>query len=443
MTATLTDSVPSLKEQMKKLLDENDRIPVTIDGENVHVKADDAQRYRGNLTAAQEIKAHLDILTAQADLRGFLNTPEPPTRKSVATAADARVRNDPAPPLPRSLGEMFTASDEFKSMVQSGSLTMAQPWDVKGLDITGGTQPVERKDIYTALPGTMTNLGFGQTQRDPMVPREFRRARIRDLFPVARTNANLIEFFRVLGFGTGRLDLTSGASTVGERDGANFALKPKSNLKFEPAQAPVRTIAHWEAAHRFVLDDEPQLQATIDNEMLYGLRLSEDDQILNGTGTGNDLLGILNTPGIQTYAQASGPGTDTKQDALRRAATLAFLAYYEPTGVVLHPFAWEDIELAKATDGHYLSVNMNLAIGLDSRLWRMPVVDSPAIGENTALVGAFGTGVQLYDRMQANIRISEHHADFFIRNAIVILAEQRLAMATRRPESCVRVNFTP
>jgi HK97 family phage major capsid protein len=61
--------------------------------------------------------------------------------------------------------------------------------------------------------------------------------------------------------------------------------------------------------------------------------------------------------------------------------------------------------------------------------------------EGKALVGAFGTGAQLYDREQASIRISEQHADFFVRNAIVVLAEQRLALAVKRPEAFVSVDF--
>ena len=63
------------------------------------------------------------------------------------------------------------------------------------------------------------------------------------------------------------------------------------------------------------------------------------------------------------------------------------------------------------------------------------------IAEGTSLVGAFGTGAQLYDRETANIRISEQHEDFFVRNAIVILAEQRMALAVKRPEAFVEVTF--
>ena len=182
---------------------------------------------------------------------------------------------------------------------------------------------------------------------------------------------------------------------------------------------------------------------TINNELLYGLRLAEDHQILNGTGTSEDLLGILNTPGIQTYGKTanSGPASDGKQDTIRRAATRCILAYFDPTGVVTHPYDWEDIELTKSDDdGHYM-VTTNVTVGAESRLWRMTVVDSPAIAQGTALVGAFGLGAQLYDRMQANIRIAEQHADLFVRNAVAVLAEERLALAVKRPESFVKVTY--
>jgi HK97 family phage major capsid protein len=119
---------------------------------------------------------------------------------------------------------------------------------------------------------------------------------------------------------------------------------------------------------------------------------------------------------------------------------LSFLAYYEPTGIVLHPNDWEDIELTKDLQGQYL-VAVSVAMGGEPRVWRMPVIDTPAMTEGTALVGAFGSGAQLYDREQASIRISEQHSDFFIRNAIVVLAEQRLALAVKRPEAFVKVTF--
>jgi HK97 family phage major capsid protein len=62
--------------------------------------------------------------------------------------------------------------------------------------------------------------------------------------------------------------------------------------------------------------------------------------------------------------------------------------------------------------------------------------------ENNYLLGAFGLGAQVWDREDANIRVSEHHADYFIRNQIAILAEERLTQTIYRPEAFVKGTFT-
>lgn len=335
----------------------------------------------------------------------------------------------------KTVGQAFIESDVFKEMMEAGEFKTRRPFSVKG-DL-GAMMNLGTKDVYSDLPGGSPGR-FGTVQRDAMVQRPQRSRRVRDLFPVQNTTAAVIEYFRVTGF-------TNNASPVAERTGDNsgFQAKPQSGLTFTGEQASVRTIAHWEAAHRNALADEPQLRGLIENELLYGLRLVEDDQILNGTGTGQDLLGIRNVPGIQTYAWSAGattPVADNKADALRRAMTLALLAYYEPTGVVLHDGDWEDIELLKATDGQYLMA-VSIALGGEQRVWRAPVVTTPAMDEGFALVGAFGIGAQLYDREEGNIRIAEQHSTFFVENAIVVLAEERLALATKRPEAFVEVEF--
>jgi len=353
--------------------------------------------------------------------------------ESVAAAAAAGVASAPSHSV-KSIGDAFLQSAEFKAL-QNGraGANMPSPFQFGG----SLTTAYNVKDVYSALPSG-TPGSFGSIQRDPIVVPPMRTRRVRDLFPTRTTTAAVIEYFRMTGF-------TNNAATVAERNGAgtSFAAKPQSSFTFVGEQAPVRTIAHWEAAHRNVLADEPQLRSIIDNELMYGLRLQEDAQILSGDGTGENLTGVLQTAGIQEYAWSDGattPVADTKADAIRRAATLSFLAYYEPTGVVLHPNDWEDIELTKDTNGQYL-VAVSVALGGEPRIWRIPVVETPAMTEGTALVGAFGTGAQLYDREQANIRISEQHSDFFVRNAIVVLAEQRLALAVKRPEAFVKVDF--
>ena len=145
---------------------------------------------------------------------------------------------------------------------------------------------------------------------------------------------------------------------------------------------------------------------------------------MNGTGTGEDLTGILNTAASRPMWSSgeTTPVADTKADALRRAATLAYLAY-EPTGIIVHPSDWEDIELTKNTQGTYLLPCQLL--GAESRVWRIPVIDTPAIAAGTLV----GTGAQLYDREAATIRISS----WLLRAQRHRGAEERLALAVKRP----------
>lgn len=436
--ARLTELQTALRTKMSdnKAIADSFRVE---DG-TVVVSAQQKTAFDKNMSDIKEIKGLIEGLEAMNTVENWGS--QAPV-ESIAAAAAAGYSVKGLGYNNTSIGDLFLASPEFKSL-QNGKngANMPSPFQIQA-SLTSG---MRFKDVYTSLPtGNLArgaDADFGSVQRDPMVMSPQRVKRVRDLFPSRTTTAAVIEYFRMLGF-TAVGGGTNNAATVAERTGGNFGAKPQSSMVFEGHQAPVRTIAHWEAAHRNVLADEPQLRSIIDNELMYGLRLQEDAQILNGDGTGENLTGVLQTPGIQTYDWSAGavtPVPDTKADAIRRAATLAFLAYYEPSGVVLHPNDWEDIELTKDTNGQYL-IAVSVALGGEPRVWRMPVVETPAIPEGTALVGAFGTGAQLYDREQANIRISEQHADFFVRNAIVVLAEQRLALAVKRPESFVAVSF--
>ena len=401
-----------------------------IEDGTVVVSAEQKTAFDKNMADIREIKSLVESLESMRDADKWASEPQDSVAQASAYASQ-EIQQVVQSMGRKSIGEAFLASAEFKSLLQSGSANMPAPYK-------SSSEVYSQKDLYSALP-TGTPGSFGTIQRDAMVIPPMRTKRVRDLFPSRTTTAAIIEYFRMTGF-------TNNAAAVAERSGSAFGVKPQSSFTFVGEQAPVRTLAHWEAAHRNVLADEPQLRSIIDNELMYGLRLQEDAQILNGSGTGENLTGILNTSGIQTYNWSSGyysataGMTDTKADALRRAATLSFLAYYEPSGVVLHPNDWEDIELTKDGNGAYV-VAVSVAMGGEQKLWRIPVVDTPAMTEGTALIGAFGTGAQIYDRESASIRISEQHADFFVRNAIVILAEQRLALAVKRPESFVKVSF--
>ena len=434
-----TSRLGELQSALRTKMDDNKAIADSfkIEDEVVVVDQDQKSAFDKNMVDIKELQGLIKGIQDLDEINQWGATPAPP-EVEVESVAGTAFEQSFAPTQYKTLGQAFCESEEFKSLANGrNGANMPNPWQYEGSLTTKSAYEYSVKDVYNTLP-TGTPGQFGSIQRDPIVIPPQRTKRVRELFPTRTTNAAIVEYFRMTGF-------TNNAGPVGERsnDGTVFVEKPQSTFTFVGEQAPVRTLAHWEAAHRNVLADEPQLRSIIDNELMYGLRLQEDAQILNGAGTGDNLTGVLQTTGIQTYAWSAGatlPVKDTKADAIRRAATLSFLAYYEPTGVVMHPNDWEDIELTKDSNGQYL-VAISVALGGEPRVWRIPVVETPAIAEGTALVGAFGTGAQLYDREQANIRVSEQHSDFFVRNAIVILAEQRLALAVKRPEAFTKITF--
>lgn len=436
---TLTEFIKAKQAEMNEIA-----AAVKGDGspENpLAIEAGMKERFAALKAEKAEAQEALDVILEVEEGKRYLDLLDAPERtaEAVKSALTEWAGGAPSftPDETKTVGAAFIESDVFKEMVGAGEYKTRRPFAIKG-DL--GSMYLGKKDVYSDLPGGSPGR-FGSVQRDPMVLRPQRTRRVRDLFNVQNTTAAVIEYFRVTGF-------TNNASVVAERNAGNtgFQAKPQSNLEFTGEAAQTRTIAHWEAAHRNALADEPQLRGLIENELLYGLRLVEDDQILNGTGTGQDLLGIRNVPGIQSYAWSEGAtaaengAADNKADALRRAMTLALLAYYEPTGVVLHDSDWEDIELLKDANGQYL-LAISIAMGGEQRVWRAPVVTTPAMDEGFALVGAFGLGATLYDREEGNIRIAEQHSTFFVENAIVVLAEERLALATKRPEAFVEVEF--
>jgi HK97 family phage major capsid protein len=408
-----------LKGALKNVIAENDSIVMHVESNReegaaeVQAEVKHVEAFRSNLAKAREIRAEIEALEGLSEVKSWATG-------SVAPAQTSKVdfsSNDSR----KSIGQRFIDSDEFKAIGNGrNGYTMQAPF--------------QAKDVFTAMPSG-TPGDFGAVQREGIVDRAKRVSRVRDLFNVQQTNSNMIEYFRVSGF-------TNNAATVSERSGTPevFTSKPQSSMTVVGVQAPVRTIAHFEVAHRNVLEDEPTLRGIIDNELLYGLRLTEDDQILNGNGSGSNLTGIRNVSGVQTLNWSAGTVGDTRIDAIRRGITKSLLAYYEPTGIIMHPNDMEDIELTKDDENRHIMV-MSVSIGAEARLWRLPIVSTPAITEGKVLIGSFGVGATLYDRMEGTIRVAEQHSDFFVRNAVAVLAEERIALAVKRPESFVEVTL--
>jgi HK97 family phage major capsid protein len=315
-------------------------------------------------------------------------------------------------------GMQFVMSDEYKA-AQAGGVPRTNALEVGnmfGLKTIADSTRGDGTDRAPVHAEQVPELGFDPGQR---------QMTIRGLMNVAPTASNSIEHFRE----TGAFDAGSAAAQDGETN-----TKRQMKMNFEKLTATVETIAAWLPASRQVLDDQAQLQSHIDTRLIYKVLKEMEDQVIFGDGTSGNLLGIHNTPGVQTIGAPAG--TDTVIDHIRKAFAAVRASEYMATGIILHPNDWAEIELTKGSDDHYIWVSV--PDGGVSRLWRVPVVESTVMEEGRFLTGAFGIGAQLWDRQQATIRIAEQHEDYFIRNALVVLAELRVALTVYRPQAFVK-----
>jgi HK97 family phage major capsid protein len=320
----------------------------------------------------------------------------------------------------KSLGQEFAESEPLKNYIARGASGNSDAYFVKSLH--------RGKDVWTddtsagALIVPFRVPGIVQPVPNQML-------RIRDLLTIAPISTEILQYVRQTFFGAesgSSGELEGAAATVAEK-----AEKPKSDLRFTLEEVVARTIATWLAISRQMLSQPGPLRAFIDQQLLYSVFLEEERQILYGSGVAPDLEGI--TLVCPDYNRAVVG--DTFIDTLRRMITQVLLARFPATGFVVNPADWETIELTKDSQDRYIFANPNSL--LPQRVWGLPVVVSESMLATNALCGAFGIGATLYDREVASIRISEHHANFFIENMVAILAEERLMLPIFRPAAFV------
>lgn len=264
-----------------------------------------------------------------------------------------------------------------------------------------------------------------------------RRFTIRDLIPTMQTDSNLVEFVKEDVFDDQAAIQGAGSSPQVYENVA----KAESGITFTLESEKVHTVAHWIPASRQVLDDASLLRGHIDQRLLYGLKLEEELQLLTGSGIGANLNGLITQ--APAYDAGLDVANDTKIDKLRHAILQVVRdGEYMADGIVLNHKDWHDIELVKVnagTDDRYVWANP--ANQQMPRLWGLPVVPTNSMTLGDFLVGAFQLAATIWDRMMATIEVAREHDDFFIKNMVAILIEERLCLTVYRPKALVTGSF--
>ena len=310
----------------------------------------------------------------------------------------------------KSLGQQFVEEESVQNLLNSderkgkASLLLKATISTATTDADGSAGAVVNE---TRLPGIVS-------------PND-RRMTIRDLLMPGQMDGSAIEYVREKGF-------NNNAAPVAEKD-----VKPESDIQLELMQTSAKVIAHTTKASRQILDDASQLSSYIDGRLRYGLAFKEENQLLNGDGTGQNLHGIV--PQATAYSAAFSATAETAIDKMRLAMLQAVLAEYPATGHVMNPTDWARMELEKDANENYIIGNPQGNIA--PTLWGLPIVVTQAMSVDKFLTGAFSLGAQVFDRWQARVELATENEDDFTKNLVTMLCEERLALAVYRPEAFI------
>jgi len=303
----------------------------------------------------------------------------------------------------RGIGQRFVESKEYGDFLRSHSS------DSESASVT--FDDISLKTLMTTVTGWPTE----STRSGVVVPYSVRPIQITDVIPTLQTKMNSFVYLEHTGWTNTAVETAEGA----EKPEAVLSLTEKSSqIRKIPVHIPVSDEA---------LEDVPGIQQWIEEQLAFMVRQRLDSQIVNGTGTGVNLLGILSTVGIQTVAK----GTDPTPDAIKKAMTkVRVTGRGIPSALLIHPNDWQEVQLLRTTDGIYIA-GSPWDMG-PSRVWGMTVVESDAVPEGTAIVGDFTNFTRLIERKSLTIKVG-YSGTQFISNIRTILAELRVGFVVLRP----------
>lgn len=351
------------------------------------IEAGDAEA----ITEGEQHKANIEAKTAeiqQADKKAALLRVIGTADKEDTTMSEAKARN---------LGENFV--NFVKDSGHDKKFDLSAPAYTKAATDTQ-TSPAGAVDFATTFDRNVVTA-----PRTPLV--------IRDLFGAETISGSTLVY------------LVEGAIQGAPAVTAEGAEKPQIHFA-DPTPKTVslaKIACHIKESDEYI-DDYPFLASAINGRLLYELGLVEQNKLVT------DLLG---TSGIQTGSYAANATAADIADAILQAAMdVQNGSGFDADAIVINPVDWYTLRVAKDGELRYYGGGFFGAQNVPN-LWGIPVCVSTAVAAGTIIVGAFKTCGSVVQKGGISVEAANTNEDDFVKNLMTIRAEERLALAVRRP----------
>jgi HK97 family phage major capsid protein len=289
---------------------------------------------------------------------------------------------------PKTFGQRFVDSDEFKEYRGRGTMAPVefQGFLEKRAAITTGDLPIPTyvypgPDLYVTTTPLLDALG-----------RE-------------TVSSGSVEY------------ITWGTSDPTALEVAEGEVKPEADITPAENTVSLKTYAHWKAITRQALEDWPRIQSIVEGKLRGGLADALE------AAAAATLTADTTVPSVNAADLASG---------IRLAIGEVQAAGHQPNAVLLNPadFAALDVETAAAANSGPTAF---------PTYWGVRPIAVGALAPGETYVGDFTNGLTWFDRNTTAVYMTDSHADYFVRNLLVVLAEQRAAFAVTDPYAMAKV----
>lgn len=207
---------------------------------------------------------------------------------------------------------------------------------------------------------------------------------------------------------------------------AEGVLKPQIDLNLEEVSVPAQYIAGWLRISRKMLDDIPGMITFLQSRLPELLLRVEDEQLLNGDGTGSNLSGITDAG---NFTAPTGTATIDVEQLVQAIAQLEGYDR-EANGILLSPSDYYQILLNKAAGGAgTYDLPTALATIQNGQLYiaGIPVFRSTAMAADKFIVGDWVMGANLITREAPRVEIFYEDGINVRENMVTVRIEERIA----------------
>lgn len=425
-----TAAVDLREQALAKFLEAKELI-----GPEGEVKAENLDQFNALMTEAKDLDAQYGKAQAGSDNRETLRERlEYYTGK--VTGSPIRFATTTLDPNSRkSLGEQFVTSAAYEKLKASGALNPGSTFRtdpviaVPGMTSFGAaTSDIIHTESGGSIGPANVRLpgiyGFGAPPLD-----------MRGVFPNDTiSDGDALDYAAQTGF-----DKADGLA-VKQSNASNDAagLKKQSSVKWELKTAHFEWLATWLATTRQALGNVSAIRSFIDIQGRRMIAMEEEEQIVNGNGTRPNLSGILDQDSLQTLLLTGRDNLDGIRVARRMVKS--GLSRLTPDFVAMNPIDSEGVDLLKDDFGIYRGGNPIGNFGFNQPIWGLRRVETEALEPGTALVGA-STAATFFERDPLQVLTADQHADFFVRNLVVILFEERVGFPIYFPTAFVELTL--